>query len=488
MKKLYNKTLYLVSIILLTASCNNSQVTTSEKQAELNQYKWTELSSKYENSYSSNGIQKNISLDVLSNWWGILEDETLTQLINLSLNNNKNLQEVRAKVKEARAALGISQAELLPWLDNNNSWERKKTSDNSPSQSGIASVYKLGIDASWEIDIFGGNQYKVEAAAADLQTQHAQLHSAWVTLTSEVAINYLSLRTLQERLSLAEANLNLQENTVQLLQSKYNTGLIDELALNQAKYTASQTKSTIPTIKISIEETLNNLAVLTGQLPGSLEKTLIEKKELPNINEMIYVGIPAETLRQRPDIQAAEYQLEAQIARTKSAKADLKPKLILFGSIGLESVSSGSLLSGASKGFSIGPQITLPIFHAGAIRKNIEVQSAKEEQYLAAYENTILNAVAEVRNALTAINQETEKNISLKEGVQTASLALEIAQEKYNNGLVDFQNVLDAQRALLSLQDQYATSKGQKISNLVGLFKALGGGWKPLTQEQTNIK
>lgn len=488
MGKKIKKIFYYVPIILLTVSCSNSQATVSEKFSESKQQKWTELSTKYENSYFDNKIQKNISSEVLSNWWLVLEDETLTQLINLSLSNNKNLQEVRAKVTEARAALGISKAELLPWLDSNNGWERKQTSDNSPNQSGIANVYKLGIDASWEIDIFGGNRYKVDAATADLQTQHAQLHAAWVTLTSEVAINYLSLRTLQERLSIAEANLSLQENTVQLLQSKYNNGLIDGLGLNQAKYTASQTKSTIPTIKISIEETLNNLAVLTGQLPGSLEKILIEKKALPNIDEMIYVGIPAEALRQRPDIQAAEYQLEAQIARTKSARADLKPKLILFGSIGLESVSSGSLLSSASKGFSIGPQISFPIFHAGAIRKNINVQSAKEEQYLAAYENTILNAVAEVRNTLTAISQETEKNISLEEGVQTASLALEIAQEKYNNGLIDFQNVLDAQRSLLSLQDQYAISKGQKISNLVALFKALGGGWKPLTEEQATIK
>lgn len=484
MGKKIKKIFYYVPIILLTVSCSNSQAIVSEKFSQAKQQNWTELSLKYDNTYFYDEIHKEVSIETLSEWWTILGDKTLTQLINLSLSNNKNLQEVQAKVTEARAVLGISKAELLPWLDSNNGWERKKISDNSQNESGIFNTYKLGVDASWEIDIFGGNQYKVDAATADLQTQHAQLHAAWVTLTSEVAINYLSLRTLQERLSIAEANLSLQENTIQLLQSKSDNGLIDELELNQAKYTASQTKSTIPTIKISIEETLNNLAVLTGQLPGSLEKILIEKKDLPNIDEMIYVGIPAETLRQRPDIQAAEYQLEAQIARTKSARADLKPKLILFGSIGLESVSSGSLLSPASKGFSIGPQISFPIFHAGAIRKNINVQSAKEEQYLAAYENTILNAVAEVRNALTAISQETQKNVSLKDGVKTASLALGIAQDKYINGLTDFQNVLDAQRSLLSLQDQYAISKGQKISNLVGLFKALGGGWKPLLQEE----
>ena len=141
------------------------------------------------------------------------------------------------------------------------------------------------------------------------------------------------------------------------------------------------------------------------------------------------------------------------------------------------------MLSGASKGFSLLPQISFPIFHAGAIRKNINVQSAREEQYLATYENTVLNAAAEVRNALTAVTQESEKNASLKDGVANASAALKIAQSKYKNGLTDYQSVLDAQRSLLSLQDQYAVSKGQKVSNLVGLFKALGGGWKPLTQE-----
>lgn len=485
MKKLFKQVFFFMPVILLIVSCSSTEVGKTEKQlVELKQNKWTELSSQYDNNYLNGEIQGEISTEDLEDWWTILEDDTLTQLITLSLNNNKSLQEARSKVNEARAALGISQAELLPWLDSNNSWDRTKISDNSPNKNGIFNTYKLGIDASWEIDIFGGNRHKTEAAAADLQTQHARLHSTWVSLSAEIAVNYLSLRTLQERLRIADNNLALQENTVKLLQSNYNAGLTDELNLNKAKYTASQTKAAIPSIKISIEETLNNLAILTGQIPGSLEKTLLEKKELPDINEMVYVGIPAEALRQRPDIQAAEYQLEAQIARTKSAKADLKPKLILFGSIGLESISSSSLLSSASTGFSLLPKISFPIFHAGAIRKNIKVQSEKEEQYLAVYENTILNAAAEVRNALTAVSQETEKNISLKEGVQSASLALKIAQNKYNNGLEDFQSVLDAQRSLLSLQDQYAISKGQKISNLIGLFKALGGGWKPLTQEE----
>ena len=488
MKKLRKKNLYFLSMILLITSCSTNQIGPSEKQlSKLKQTDWTELSEKYDSSYFEGEMQNDLSSETLAEWWTILEDDTLTELVTLSLNNNKSLQKARASVNEARSALGISKSELLPWLDSNNNWGRTQVSDNSPNNSGISNVYKLGIDASWEIDIFGGNRHKVDSAAANLQAQHAELHSTWVSLTSEIGINYLSLRTLQERLSIAESNLAMQENSVKLLQAKHNAGLIDGLNLNQAKYTASQTRSTIPTIKISIEETLNNLSVLTGQVPGSLEKMLIEKKELPNINEMMYVGIPAETLRQRPDIQAAEYQLQSQIAKTKSARADLLPKLKLFGSIGLESFSSGSLLSSSSTGFSLLPQISFPIFHAGSIRNNINVQSAKEEQYLAEYENTVLNAVGEVRNALVAVSQETEKSVSLKEGVESASLALKIAQGKYNNGLENYQSVLDAQRSLLSLQEQYVVSKGQKMTNLIGLFKALGGGWKPLVQEETNI-
>lgn len=485
-KNLYRRMSYFIPVILLSVSCSNDQFNITKKKMELQKYDIPQLSSKYESIYFDGKMQTNLSSEALAEWWTILEDETLTELIRLSLNNNKNLQEAKEKVNEARAMLGISKAELLPWLDSNNSWTRKKTSDNSLEEKGIANTYKLGIDASWEIDIFGENRYKTEAAKADLQMQYAQLHSTWVSLSSEVAINYISLRTLQERLDITENNLKLQKDIVHLLQSKYSMGLIDELNLNQAKYTASQIEASIPTIKLSIEETMNTLALLTGQMPGSLEEKLSKRKPLPQINEKIYIGIPAETLRQRPDIQAAEYQLEAQIARTKSAKAELKPKLILFGSIGLESISSGSLLSSGSKGFVFGPQISFPIFHAGAIKNNIKVQTAREEQFLAAYENSILNAVGEVRNALTSIYQEKERNISLKEGVKTASIALGIAQDKYLNGLEDFQNVLDTQKELLSLQEQATISNGQEISNLISLFKALGGGWKPLTQE--NIK
>jgi outer membrane protein TolC len=199
------------------------------------------------------------------------------------------------------------------------------------------------------------------------------------------------------------------------------------------------------------------------------------------------IGIPANALRQRPDIREAERQLAAQIARKKSAKADLWPKFYLLGSIGTESIDTGSLFEGSAKSYSFGPKITWPIFHGGAIRNNIRVQTARQEQYLAAYEQTVLNAVAEVRNALTASIQERQRNEALRRGMEAAQAALELANDRYKNGLTDFNSVISAQRNLQSLSDAYAISEGQITSDAVRLFKALGGGWAPLAQEDSGL-
>lgn len=444
---------------------------------------WTELARKYDNEYTAGDAASAPSPARLASWWNSLGDQTLTDLIYQALQNNKDLTSARARVTEARAALGISKAALLPWLDNVDSWTYADPTKNGANPGGNSNTYRLGIDASWEIDIFGGQRANVRAGEADLAATYAALHNSWVTLSSEVALNYLTLCTLHERLRIADQNLALQTNTLEMLQSQYDSGLTDALALSQAQYTVEQTKASIPPIKASIEESMNALAILTGAVPGSLEELLSVSKPIPKPDPVNLVGIPAETLRRRPDIRAAEMELVAQVARKESAKADIYPKLHLLGSIGLESISTGSLFSSDSYGFSIGPRISWPIFHGGAIRKNIQVQTAREEQYLAAYEQTVLNAVAEVRNALTANTQERDRNNSLVKGVEAARVAVEVAEDKYRNGLSDFNNVITAQQALLSLQDQFVISEGQMTSNIVQIFKALGGGWEPLAEE-----
>ncbi|MDR3254240.1 MAG: TolC family protein [Synergistaceae bacterium] len=443
---------------------------------------WDVLASKYENRYAAPDGKTVLSPDVLASWWDVFGDKTLTDLIQDALLNNRDLRAARGKVLEARAALGISRSAALPWLDNTDNWTDNKSSENSEGRGARAEVTRLAIDASWEIDIFGGQRESINAAGADLEATHAALHASWVALSSEVALNYLSLRTLHERLNIAATNLALQEETLTMLSSMYDAGLCDSLALNQARYTVENTRASIPPIKTSVENVMNVLAILTGQAPGSLEESLSERQPLPKANMSMLVGIPAEGLRRRPDIRAAERALAAQISRRKSAEKDLLPKFFLMGSIGLESLSGGSLFSSDSYGFSFGPRITIPIFHGGAIRKNIQIQTAREDQLLASYEGAVLNAVAEVRNALASSTQEIDRNKSLRSGAEAAEAALSVAYDKYRNGLVDFNNVISAQTALLSMEDQLIVSEGQMTSNIVRVFKALGGGWNPLAE------
>lgn len=486
----------IVSLWLLTllpfGACAADKVPVL-KDAELEAGKWTELAKRYPMPYlaADGEVAEAPSPEILANWWNTLGDETMTQLIMSSLENNRDLISARAKFAEARAALGISKAAILPWLDNVNTLTRSKTGENASAtgkQLGPIDTYRLGIDASWEIDIFGGRSQKIKASAADLQAEYGALHNAWVTLSSEVALNYASLRTLQKRLQIAENNLALQMSTLELLQSQYDSGLKDELALSQAKYTVEQTRSTIPPLRASIEETMNILAILVGEVPGSLKEMLAEKP-LPKLDSVNLVGIPANSLRQRPDIYSAERRLVAQIARKKAAQKDLWPKFNLLGSIGLESLTTTRGLStSGGESYRFGPSILWPIFHGGEIRNNIKVQTAKQEQMLAAYEQTVLNAVAEVRNALTSETQERERNQSLQRGVEAARNAREVAQDQYMNGLTDFNNVISAQSALLNLEEQYAMSEGEMFSNIVRIFKALGGGWVPLTAEDNQLR
>ncbi|MDR3265938.1 MAG: efflux transporter outer membrane subunit, partial [Synergistaceae bacterium] len=459
---------YLVSLVfsvtLFTCFSGKSEAVLSP-DAELLDGRWTELVRKYENPHlwveNASGdvasadaalkmpLQSAPRLEVLARWWEVLSDDTLTQLVGWSLKSNRDLQSARAVVLESRAALGVSRAANLPWLDNADFWTRAKTSENGTGTGQTANLHHLGIDASWEIDLFGQNRENVKAAAATLEANYASLHGAWVSLSSEVTLTYLSLRTLQERLRIARENLELRTDTLELLQSQYAAGLTNALAMNQAQYSVEQTRASIPMLRTSVEETLNALAVLVGKLPGSLEILLGEQKPLPKPDAVELIGIPAEALRQRPDIRAAERRLAAQIARRRSAEKDLLPKFSLLGSIGLESFSSGNLFDGDSFGFSFGPRLTLPLFHGGAIRKNIQVQTAREEQLLAAYEQTVLSSVGEVRNALTANVQERERNASLLRGVEAARNAYEAAEDLYRHGLTDFNNVILTQQALL---------------------------------------
>ncbi len=431
-----------------------------------------------------NGLRpRPVDVKTLAAWWTTLQDPILSDLIEEAVGGNLDLKKARSRVREARARRGISRAGLFPLVDA--AGAAAKFRDSETSGTGReANLYSAGFDAGWELDVFGGVRRSVEAAQADLEAGQANLRDVLVSLAAEVALNYVELRTYQHRLDVAQANLNSQQKTYDLIRSRFEAGLSNELALQQASYNLEDTRSRIPSLRRGLEAAKNRLAVLTGQPPGALHDVLYKRQPVPVPPASVAVGVPAETLRRRPDIQRAERALAAQTARIGVATADLYPKFRLAGSIGLESLSSGNFLDAASQLWSVGPGISWRIFDAGAIRKNIEVQSALQEQALLDYEAVVLVALEEVENAMTAYAEEQLRRERLIQAVRAAEKAELLAQDQYRAGLVDFSDVLDAQRAKLSFQDQLARSEGTVTGNLIGLYKALGGGWSALGKEK----
>lgn len=422
---------------------------------------------------------ESVDPDTLASWWSVLDDPTLTHLIKEALKGNLELKKARSRIREARARRSISRAPLFPTLYGEGSFTRYQESENS-SDGTTGDFYAAGFDAGWEIDIFGGIRRSLEAADAMVEAREADLRDVWVSLAAEVAINYVETRTYQARLEVAETNLTAQRKTYELAKSRFKAGLSNELAVNQARYNLEDTRSQIPTLRTGLEEAKNRLAVLMGKEPGALHGLLGAPRSIPVNPPTVAVGVPAEALRRRPDIRSAERQLAAQTARIGEATADLYPKFRLTGSIGLESLTSGSLFEAASKTWNFGPSFSWRLFDAGAVRGNIEVQTELQEYFLFVYESTVLTALEEVENAMTAYVEEQLRRVSLVEAAQAAQQAVHLSEQQFKAGLTDFTSVLDAQRSQLSFEEQLAQSEGRVSANLITLYKALGGGWSCL--------
>lgn len=415
----------------------------------------------------------------LAQWWDAFSDAALTVLIERATAGNLDLKSAQARVREARARRGIAQAGLFPTLDAGGSATRARGSEQTGSGE-IRDLYRLGFDAGWELDIFGRVRRSIEAAQGDLEASEAEYNDVLVTLAAEVALNYVEARTLQMQLEVAEENLKSQQETLQLTQWRFEAGLVSRLDVEQARSNLESTRAQLPRLRSGIEEAKNRLAVLLGTLPGALEAQLGPRKSIPEAPIEVAIGVPAEALRRRPDVRRAERQLAAQTARVGVATADLYPTFTLLGSIGLEALSTSHFFNSANRAWSIAASMAWPVFRGGAIRQNIEVQDALQEQALNQYESTVLTALEEVENALVAYGEEQNRRQALSEATDAAQLAAELARNQYASGLIDFQSVLDAERSLRTFQDQLVQSRGQVTSNLISLYKALGGGWTPL--------
>lgn len=412
----------------------------------------------------------------MANWWTTLQDPALTSLIERAVAGNLDLRQAQARVREARARRGIVGADRFPTINARGSATEARSSE--ATGSGLESnLYDAGFDANWELDLFGGVRRAVEASEAELAASHEDLRDVMVSLLAEVGLNYVELRSFQTRLSIAKANQKAQEETYGITQVRSESGLTSELDVEQARYNLEQTRSQIPPLQSGLEQAGNRLAVLLGRNPGTLKDELIQAEPIPVTPLEVAVGVPAEVLRRRPDVRRAERELVAQTALVGVATAELYPKFTLTGSIGLEALSSGNLFSAGSRTYTIGPSFFWNVFDSGRIRQNIEVQNALQEQALLSYEASVLTALEDVENALISYADEQVRRQSLVEASLAAGRAVKLAGDQYISGLTDFQNVLDAQRALLSLQDLLAQSEGEVTSNLIRLYKALGGGW-----------
>jgi len=421
-----------------------------------------------------------------ADWWTTFNDPKLNSLIARAMQSNHDLRIAEARLRQARAQRRFSSADFWPTMEASASYSRERASEhgNQPVFQNVPlenNLYQAGFDAAWEIDVFGGKRRALEAATADVAASQEDRSDALVSLLAEVARNYVELRGLQQRLAITRDNIKSQQDALEITQARFKGGVASELDVTQAAALLAGTRSQLPALETSLRQTLHQLAVLLGQQPGALLVELSADGPIPPTPPEVPVGLPSELLRRRPDVRRAERQLAAASARIGVETAELFPKFSLTGVAGLQSVSASDWITGG-KFWSVGPTVQWRILDAGRIRACIQVQNAKQEEALAIYEKTVLISLQDVENALVAYSKEQVRYRSLKDEADADRRAVELSNELYTKGLVDFLNVLDAQRSMYQAQDQLVQSQKTVSQNLVALFKALGGGWEGETQ------
>jgi outer membrane protein, multidrug efflux system len=469
----------------------------------------------------------------LVEWWSTFNDPELDSLVHRAIQNNLDLQNAQSRLRQARAQRGVVGADLLPNVNTSAGYQNGRGSNNvviplgafgvpaagaTPTETPLvvraadatpqASVgasqseplnplgagglpgvetqlYQAGFDASWEIDVFGGVHRSIEAADADTAAAIEDRRFVAVSLVAEVARNYVELRSSQRQLKIAEENLASQQQTLELTRSRRHAGFVTDLDVARQAAQVAATASTLPQLEASIRRSIHQLGILLGQDPDSLSAELESPAPIPPVPPEVPIGMPVDLLRRRPDIRRAERQVAAASARIGVATADLYPRFSLTGSFGLDSSKTKNLIEWNSRYFALNPGISWPIFDGGRIKANIQVQKELAQQAANNYQQTVLNALGDVEDALASYRTEQIRNRALVDEVAASQDAEAIARQQYEQGLVDFLSVLDAQRSLFEAQIVLAQSDGAISTDLVALYKALGGGWETPANDAT---
>lgn len=413
----------------------------------------------------------------LTRWWKRFDDPVLARVIADGISNSPNIASAAARVRESRARRNETAASLFPKLAGSAS-----SNSNSVKTTGSPEIsnttWSAGLDASWEVDWFGKNSSKVEAADAQTGAAVETLHSVQAALASEIAIAYTSLRTDQVRLVVVRRVVISREQTSEIATWRQEAGQTDSLESSQAISSLEQARAAIPALEQAIAQTRNLLARLCGRNPGALDATLDSgKSAIPNPARALAIGIPADTIRQRPDVRGAGWQLAAAVADTRSAEAERFPSLALSGSLGVNALSAAKLFDLNTTSANLIAGLAGPIFDAGRIRSNIEAQTAATDQAVQTYRTAVLTALSEVEDALIACRRSGERLETLEKATAAARDASDLADQRYQSGVIDMLTVLDAQRTLFNLEDSLLTTRADHTNAYIQLYKALGGGW-----------
>ncbi|NWN82465.1 MAG: efflux transporter outer membrane subunit [Halomonas sp.] len=419
----------------------------------------------------------------LARWWTTLDDPALNQLIDRAVASNLDLRAATSRLRQVRALRNVAEGDRFPTLDASAGAQRSRASENVSGSGDLTTeLYSSGFDAGWELDVFGGVARSVEAAEADVGAAVEARRDVLVSMLAEVALNYVEARSFQERLRIARDNLESQSDTFELVVSRHAAGLVQDIDLERARSNLERTRSSIPQLATQLERARNRLAVLLGEQPGALDGVFERSEPVPSPQLEVAIGVPADLLRRRPDIRQAERELAAETARVGVATAELYPKLRLNGSVGLEALSGGSLFESASRTFGIGSIVSWPLFSGGQIRNRIAAQSEVQQQAYIGWQAAVLAALEDVDNAVTAYANEQLRHASLERSAESAARAATLARSRYDAGVADFIEVLDADRERLSSEDALAASNAEITTGLIRLYKALGGGWQSLAR------
>lgn len=412
----------------------------------------------------------------LSRWWGKFGDPTLSKVVSIALQDSPDIATAAARIRESKANQDAQRSTLFPTLTGSGG-----TSWNADSRNGISTTsnsISANLNASWEADLFGRLRSQLLVASANLKATEENYHSVHAAIASEIAIAYVNLRSLEARLDTVRSSLKSREETYNLAKIRLQAGTIDNLEADQAFTSLQQARASIPSLEQSAAQTRNLISRLAGKNPSSLDGILNSgRKRIPLPPQSLAVGIPADTIRQRPDVRVAGYQLLASAASTRAANAQRFPSLSLSGSLGLNTLQSGKIFNPETAAAGLAAGITSPIFDAGRIKANIEAAKAVEEQSVQNYRSTVITALSEVEDALIACRRTAERLETLRSAEASARAADTLSRQRYDAGVTDILTVLDSQRTLLGIEESVISLEADRAIAYIQLYKALGGGW-----------